>query len=423
MRAWWLALVLTVSAAGAGPFGKVPAGDPAYRDLEPLVAAGLTRAALVDYPRRDELTRFEFALLFSAALDELRRQVAASARSVDTPDPQVTQVTAALERLLHQFRDELVAVDVDPALAQLDLTDLPRRLARLTTGSRPGASQSRAGELLVPGLAPPLRSDPLSVSVRQGRLELGAGQEPLPWSADARREQIGARLSADLGAAEAGLSWREQAVLTTDDPLRPLLSGRILAADLRLRLGDQSVLVEYARGLAERRDGWLAERAQGQSIRAGYERALGSDWQLDLAFSRLTAAQTLFSRFSSGQPLPDLYGLEAGVAWHQGGWDVTSSAAVYRPEGEQVGYLNQLGTEVRYTPFRGLSLRLGYETSVQRRLRGLEDAWRDYVRAQIVYELSDSLRANLTYQGQFGSPGSPQRDANHVFGASLGIGF
>ncbi len=415
MRACWLTL-LVATAAWAGPFSRVPAGDPLYRELRVIRDAGLSSNALVTFRDGDSLTRFECALLWNAAFDALRQRAAAGS-PVSRPDPRVAAVCTALTNSLDSLRPELATLGAPLDTARLDLAGYPHRIASLDADAPAPHQAEPVGEPWLAGGSPwsGLRAD-------SGGFSLTAGAEPLPWTLGGVSEEVGASLTAGLvGPLEGTVSWQSRELM---DELGygQSLSGHIVAADLRLRLGDQSVLVEYARSLMARRDGWRDEMERGQSIRAGYSRMFGSDLELDLAFRHLTSGFALLGGLGDFEEYPDLYGLEAGLSWRGNGFGVLSSAAVFRPEDQQVGYLNQLGTEVFYQPSSSWRLGLSYQTSLRRRLIGLEDAWRGYVRAQVVYELSDRMRADLSYHRRTSDLTAPG-GAEHVIGASLGIGF
>ncbi len=112
MRRWWWLGLLAGSLAWAGPFELVPAGQSSYDQLAVLRRAGLLSGSGLDQPGA-ELTRFEFAQLWSVAYEALQHRLARAAATTGQPDPQVVSVAAAMAGLLTILSDELSQRSVD----------------------------------------------------------------------------------------------------------------------------------------------------------------------------------------------------------------------------------------------------------------------------------------------------------------------
>jgi len=126
-------MLVAATVAMAGPFSDVPRGHPAYNSLNYLAEKGLLVNAPVEINPTRPLTRYEFAVAVSYALDNLAEQVA---RAGDTPllgpvNPEVSRVRDEIQQLLTEFREELVKLDVDLLASRQLLTLLPQRVPHL----------------------------------------------------------------------------------------------------------------------------------------------------------------------------------------------------------------------------------------------------------------------------------------------------
>jgi hypothetical protein len=246
----------------------------------------------------------------------------------------------------------------------------------------------------------------------------------LPWVAPA---QPGASLSTELlGSGRAGLSVRPLTMVERDElgPSR-LRHGHVLAADLRMRMGDNSVILEYARSLVESEFAVDADDQQGQDLQAGFLHELSDRLSVDLGYRRMSAS---FAPVASLLPADDgapLHGVQAGLRWQGLRWGLAGRAAVYKPEGAPIGYMDQFGAQATYAPADSLQLSVLYQTTNRRRLANLEDAWRNYLNARVEYGMSRNLRADLSYKfdsGQQPTSGR-QQPLEHAVGVSLGLSF
>ncbi len=422
----WLWLVLAgVGLAVAGPFEKVPGGDAAYRDLAFVREAGLGERALVRFVPGD-LTRFECALIWKAAYDEIAAALPATATTVGRPNRTVTLVAEALLRLLTSFESELAQMDVRVADARSLLGRLPERLAALPQHAprraAPGAVDAPVLPAPSPSAAAPLT--PTTAVATSGSLAVESSITTLPGPGLGTAEAFGARWTPGrLGPAEAGVSVREVKLFESDgDGPVEFLSGHVLAADLRLKLGDNSVLLEYARSVNERL-GSLVDPADGAAFRASFAQRLNDRLTIDLGFRRLSPGFAPYVTAFSLAEAPSLYGVEAGLVWSGNRLGVTSRGSVFRPEGQRVGYANRFEAEMGYRITRDWRLHLGYQTSTRRRLASIEDLWLNSLTAGLSFGSQGPVRADLSYRFDItDSPYETDR-SGHTFGASLGLGF
>lgn len=414
MRRWWWLGWLAGGLAMAGPLELVPAGHSSYDQLAVLRRSGLLPGISLDHAGV-ELTRFEFAQLWTVAYEELQRRADGAAGPVSQPDPQVRRATAALAGLLTIFSDELRQRDVDVAGAREFLRTVPDRLDTLEVQApppvktvaepRPGADETYQPR------SSALRDDPFALGTETLVVPGGGGTS------------TGGRLPLPaLGMASAGVSLREVALFEYDDAgPSEFLKGHVLAADLRLRMGDNSVLLEYARSASDR-FGALFGGEAGDAFKATYERELTRHLSVDLGIHRLSSQFTPFSEMFAGQSSPDVYGVRAGLALATGDFGLQSHATVYRPEGEKVGYANRFDTAMSYRVNDHFQLGLGFMTSTRRRLSNLEDAMLRQVTASLDYGLSDSLRTSINLQLDSDQSGGTTTSDQYI-GASLGLGF
>jgi hypothetical protein len=263
----------------------------------------------------------------------------------------------------------------------------------------------------LPGASGGLRNDPFTLGV-----------DPRLMPGTAATSVAGRLPAAEFGPATAGLSLNEVTLFEYDDAgPTEFLKGHVLAADLRLKLGDDTVLLEYARSTTERY-GALLDGPAGDAFKATYERALTNDLSVDLGFHRLSSKFTPFSDMFPGELAADMYGLRAGLALNTGGLGLRSHATVYRPEGQRVGFANRIDTELRYQFNDNFQLDLGYVTATRRRLTNLEDALLQQYTAGFQYGASDTFWTSIRLQVESDqSQGGTAYD--HVIGASLGLGF
>lgn len=423
----WIGLALLATVAWAGSFEKVPVSSPEYQDLADVVRVGLAGGSLVKYTPGRELTRFEFALLWNSAYESLRAQASRSLTTVTTPDRHVTTVVSAMTQLLGTFKSEISTLGTDPAEAAALLSEVPRKLAVLGTTRRNLAPLPRptvapsttVSSTIRPGLFAPL----LGITADTGSLGLTATLGDGP-GLDTTSTEFGGRFKTGLfGRSEAGLSIAETQVLEYDryGPNK-LMDGYVLGADLRLRLGDDSVVLEYYRSLAQRYvDDW--SDVAGQGYKASYLRQLGNSLKLDVGYSRMSSGLTLLKSPFVGELSPDLHGVEAGLEWNRDGFGIESRAAVYQPADEPTGYINQLGTGMRIGPYRQLQLSLFYQTTNRKRLVNLADAWDNLLEARLVYGVADWLHADFGYRYEVSERQGSRADNEHVLGASLGLDF
>jgi len=417
MRSWWWLSLLAGSLALAGPFELVPAGQSSYGQLAVLRRAGLLSSSGLDQPEA-ELTRFEFARLWSVAYDELERRVETANAGVGQPDPQVVKVTAAMAGLLTIFGDEIEQREIDIDAARVFLRSLPSRLTTLQVAPAPAPATATAtatapasvGETYQPQLAA-WRDDPFVVREDSFLVPGGGGSS------------VGRRLALPgFGPASAGLSLSQVALFEYDeDGPTDFLKGHVLAADLRLRMGDNSVLLEYARSASER-FGALFEGQAGDAFKATYEREVTRNLSFDVGLHRLSSKFTPFSDVFGGAASPDVYGVRAGVAYDAGRFGVRSHATVYRPEGERVGYANLFDAAMRYRVNDNFQLGVGFMTSTRRRLHNLEDAMLRQVNASLEYGFSDTVWASMKVTIDSDESGGSSSSDQYI-GASLGLGF
>jgi len=366
MRRWWWLGLLAGSLAWAGPFELVPAGQSSYDQLAVLRRAGLLSGSGLDQPGA-ELTRFEFAQLWSVAYEALQHRLARAAATTGQPDPQVVSVAAAMAGLLTILSDELSQMSVDLPAAR----DLLRQLPPLTTMAAPPApSQSAPPVEVRPSV--PERSRPVSGALRDDPFALRSETWLVPGGGGA---SSGGRWPlAGIGPASAGISLSDVALFEYDeDGPTEFLKGQVLAADLRLKMGDNSVLLEYARSASER-VGTLFEGPAGDAFKATYERELSRHLSVEIGLHRLSSRFTPFSDVFAGVASPDVYGVRAGLALETGDFGLASHATVYRPEGQRVGYANRFDTAMRYRVNDEFQLDFGFMTATRRRLSNLEDA-------------------------------------------------
>ncbi len=430
MLRWLLATVVMVHTALAGPFAKVDTGSPIYGDLEVLVAAGLCRSPVVDYRPGVALTRYELALLWRAAYDRVT-EIEARADARVEPRLGVRRVADALGRLLEALGPELDKMDVDRAVATALLRRLP---ARVTGFDVPPAAAPDSGpawpaalrEAPPPALVPALAPSGVSVGPAPGAtgLTLHTRREPVAGTAARYGEDVGARLSTGrIGPAEAGLSWTDKRVfdLTAQGPSE-LLGGQVLAADLRLSLGDHSVLLEYARSMSDEMTSLLGDDA-GRAFAATFMEQVGDHLKLDLGFRRLSSSFSPLAEVSGGARLPDLYGVEARVAWHGDRLGFESGGSVFRPEGTQVGYTKVIDASLGYRIARDWRVKVGFQTMARRRLAQLEDAAFNTLTTSLTFGGARSVRADLVYRFDTNDLEQGDRLGGHTVGGSLGLGF
>ena len=416
----WLWLLLVVgSVALAGPFELVPANQDGYQRLATLRGAGLLDTGIAAQAT-GELTRFEFAQLWTTAYEALQDRLEAHPGPVAAEHPQVTKVTQAMRALMATFGPELQQIDIDLTAAGETLALLPQRLPDLRAPA-PAVSAPRR----TPGAEQIVRPAPRGAISRHSAL----ADDPFTMDSDPRlmpgrsANVIGGRLPAgELGPASAGLSLNQVTWFEYDDDgPTEFLKGQVLAADLRLKLGDNSVLLEYARS-AQERFGALFDADAGDAFKATYARELSNHLSVDLGFHRLSSRFTPFSEMFQGTAASDMYGLRAGLAIDTGGLGIQSHATVYRPEGQRVGYANRFDTEMSYQVADNFTLDLGYMAANRRRLHNLEDALLQQFTAGIEIGASDRFRAELNYRFDSDQSGG-ETSHDHVIGASLGLGF
>ncbi|MCC7492105.1 MAG: hypothetical protein IT204_07170 [Fimbriimonadaceae bacterium] len=421
MARWLIALVLIVTAAAAGPFERIPAGDPLLDDLAVIRGSRLLDRTFGSGPG-DELSRLQAALLWKAAYDELERRVAGSVRVVAAPAPAVQRLTAALQRSLGLLEPELSRLEVDRVIAQ-SLFD--RAVLRLSSLDGARASSPESSALAAPSgpaLPLPTVSTPLSLLGLTGTD--GGSRRPLTGQAGRTASDAGGRLSAfRIGPAEAGVSLNQIRLFDRDDAGdRLFLQGHVLAADLRLALGDNRVLVEYARSVEEQL-GQLTPEPLGAAFRASFYRQLGDSLALDLGFRRLTGSYLPFALPFGSAGTQSLAGVEGGMALSSSLWHLNARASVLWPQGERRGYANSLDALVNYRLADTWSVSLGYQTASRRRLTDVEDLWLNTVSAGLRFQASDRLSAEINYRFDITDrPDRGDRDG-HTVGASLGLGF
>ncbi|NUP99831.1 MAG: hypothetical protein HUU35_08245, partial [Armatimonadetes bacterium] len=261
-----------------------------------------------------------------------------------------------------------------------------------------------------------------AVTVSDASFSLHARREAVNWSTDTFAESLGARLTAArVGPLETGVTVSQISLFEANaEGQQEFRKGHVLAADLRLRLGDQSVWLEYLSSMGEEVSRRLDEEA-GRAFQATFVKQFGDHLKLDLGYRRLSAGFVPFDSLLTGLEAPDLYGVQAGVAYRSSRFDIRSSGSVYRPEGQPVGYANQFGATMGYRWTDRWRVTLGYQGVNRRRLANLDDMWRNSFTGGISYGSSARLRADLSYR--YDTSDVEQEPAGHTIGASLGLGF
>jgi hypothetical protein len=403
-----LAAVALASAASARAFEKLPAGHPIYADLAVLSDAGLLVADEL-YRPGGEMTRMECALCWSNVWRSLVAQDDGT-RHVTQRDGDMTRVADAMRRLLDALRPELEALHIDSIAARRTLAALPDHAA--STSTQPSSSPvatvtpSRIPSSGVDDFGGGLRNLVKRTAISDSAVGFGGGR-PNGSLGDPGGLQLGARpVQSDLLLGPSGL-----------------FGGHVMAADLRLRLGDTSVLVDYAESLFDQRFGHLVPQEVGRQLKAGLRADLGR-LNVDLRYGRMMGDAAALSGLPSGGGGP-LTGLEAGAGWTGDNFGLRTGVSLYRPDTSDNGYLSKMGMQITYSPLSSVQLGVAYQTSARRGLANLDDCWRNLVDAQVVYVVSSTLRANLNYRFDTGeqttttTPGPEE----HQVGVSLGLTF
>jgi len=386
--------------ASAGPFETLPRGHRVYADLAAVEHEGLLVAGSSYQPTR-ALTRTECAIVVKDTCEALAAR-AGSSVGAGPADPRLTPVVDALLRLMDSLQPEL-------ALLGAELPSLRRDLAAL-----PGSGATVAS--LRPAQAT-IRPTPGSLSVGQSRVprmpRLTDSISPLAFAAAEPRAD--------------GLSMTYQPIVARD-PLGPssLLNGQVFAADLRLRMGDTSVLVEYGRSLFDQRLGSAVSPEEGARLRTSFETALTDRLSLDLGYNRLSGNYRLFTALTPVSGDGALSGLQAGVSYQGRRWHLFGGATVLAPEHELNGFYNIVGGQITYQANSAWSLAFGYQSNMRRSLATFEDAWRNFYNAKVAYALNQALRADLLYRydtGEQRGPGVSPGSSEHFGGVSLSVGF
>ncbi len=389
------AALLAVSTVWAGPFERVAAGDAVYADLATVRGSGLFDGALVRYEPGSELTRVELAVLWKTAYDRLAKQAKAATAAVAEPDGEVQQVAAAMQRLLRALRPELQRMDVDADEAQHLLTGLPHRVLGL---------RGRTTRLSSPADVLADYADDAPATVASDR-----------WRAAAGVATVG---PVEAGFGLGGIRFFERG----SDGQRRFVKGHVLNADLRLRMGDDSVLFEYARSLGDRVGAQYGAEA-ARAFRASYEHRFGDSLTVDVGFRRLSRSYAALDGFAS-RGVADLMGIEAGLDWRGERLGVSSRGTLLVPEGVGGGWTNRFGATMDWQVNDRWRLSLGYQSDLRRRLANLEDSWMQSLSWGVAYGRDLRLKAQLNYRfDSSGESRGPAGVGEHTIGASLGLGF
>jgi len=411
-----------VSAVFGGAFETLPAGHAILADLATLRQAGLLPGGVP--PRADqELTRYQAAVLWNGAYDLVTAPSARSEKRPSRPDLGVRRVVAAMLRLLDALAPELSgSLRVEPALARERLEQVPAHVASVKAMAPSEFGRSTPAGSAWTGLAAPPSSLSLSAATRN----------LTPFAANVLNtetgDQPGTRVRADLlGPASAGVAVRNWQAVEYDQrgPSR-LLNGHVLAADLRLKMGDSSVLVEYGRSLFEQRFGALMSEEVGAQLKARFLATLYDRLTVDVGYGRMTRGFAPFASLMTRDGDALLSGLHGGLRFAGRKWDVAGRALYAWPDGTRdSGDLYNFGARARYRPWDTLSLKVGYETSARRTLLNLDSVWRDFVNAEAMYAVTDQLRAEVAYRFDTGPQrlGSSVDQSEHSLGVSLGMSF
>jgi hypothetical protein len=407
-RVWGLATVmLMITGTWADSSSRFPTAQ-VRADLQTLQRAGLIGATLntATSASASPADRRVWAAAWRDAYRAIGPALGSNQR-VAEPDPQVREVAAALFNLLKALRPELRALGVDSDRAREDLLRLPEVAASLASLKDPAASVAAAGG----------SSRPTSSLVEDHGAVLGLGA-PRPLASLAGLAG-GETVGGGLGLASLAVGGR--AVPTPGQDSR-VLGGRVLAADLRFRLGDSdsAVLLEYARSHFD--PGYRL--ADGQEMRALYQPDLGRHLSVAYGYSRLSGDYGTLSGLTSAGDRT-LSGLQAGVGFQAGDVRLAGQAKLYHPETSE-GLLGSLGGDVNYRPFANLQLHLAYQTSASRGVTNLQDAWRDQINADVALRLGPNTQAHLNWAydtgDQITTTAAPDR-TEHTLGASLSVGF
>ncbi len=402
-------------AASARPFEMVPRSDQVYTYLAVLDHEGLL-AGDTTYQSGRSLTRTECAMIVKSTCENVARLATGSQGRV-SDDPRLGQVVDALLRLLDALGPELRLLHAEVPTLREQITALPSSVASVAAlradvskGHVPGGlSVAQPRQPWVPRLADTMGSAALSATSPG----LGSGSA--------------ASGNAASRNAASGLTMSYQPIVARD-PLGPssLLAGQVFAADLRLRMGDTSVLVEYGRSLFEQRLGSQVSPEEGARLRTSFETALSDRLSIDLGYNRLSGNYRLFTALTPGADDGALSGLQAGVSWESRRWRLFGGATVLAPEHDVNSLYNMVGGQVTYRPTASWSVALGYQSNMRRSLASFEDTWRSFYDAKVAYALNQALRADLLYRFDTGeqhgsvlSPGSGE----HFGGLSLSVGF
>ncbi|MBI5830864.1 MAG: hypothetical protein HZB16_00955 [Armatimonadetes bacterium] len=386
--------------ASAGPFETLPRGHRVYADLAAVDHEGLLSAGSAYQPGR-ALTRTECAMIVNETCKSLTARAGALPTTANS-DPRLAQVVSALLRLIDVFAPELKLLSDEMPMVRERIAALPTTVSSLAQ--------------LRPDRPAPHGAGGLSVA-----------QPRTPWMprlADSVSPM--APTSVDRTPA-SGLSMSYQPIVARD-PMGPssLLSGQVFAADLRLRMGDTSVLIEYGRSLFDQRLGAAVTPEEGARLRTSFETALTDRLSLDLGYNRLSGNYRLFTALTPGLGDGALSGLQAGVSWAGRRWHLFGGATVLAPEHELNSFYNIVGGQVTYNPTASWSVAFGYQSNMRRSLASFEDTWRSFYNAKVAYALNQALRADLLYRfdtGEQRGNGLTPGSGEHFGGVSLSVGF
>lgn len=385
-----LVLLAAATMAVARPFEKLPAGHSAYQDLKVLERAGLLGGA-PSYTPGTELTRLTLAGLWQAAYDLVSAPSARAARRLPRPDRDIVRVCDALGRLLEVLAPEVTKRGVRPVEAREAL---------------------REAQWWVPGLS---------------SLQLAAARsvgEDLAVRSALSPASTSLLTTPALGPASAGLSLRPLQAVEYDrlGPSR-LVSGHVLAADLRLRYGDYNVLFEYGRALINSRPSLLGDDDGAAELKAHFLASLRDRLTLDLGYGRYSGHYSSLSPLVDAGPGP-VHGLQLNLGGNLRGVSLHGGGGFYRPQGATTGFLYQYGTGVSYQPLAAMKLSVGYETSARRSVANLDDAWRDFINAEVDYAIGQRMRCTIDYRFNNLTTGlSTQDNSEHQLGVKVQMGF